>query len=236
MSPAFQLDSSLQGRGAVAFAVSVLQRVTWRAVLATQCLSCLLALQFALERWQQPGQPGLLESVLRYAITALLVMLAAFAADEAVRRGSSVWRAFVIALLGASAVNVVAQSLTSGALGEGISQRGLLKTLYDFLEVGGVWGTVMMVYLNRQSARRLLARLRTTELERAEAERRLIASRLAATESQIDPSAVLNQLARVRNLYATGHPEADERFEALIVGLREVVARTTAVQAYDESA
>jgi hypothetical protein len=210
--------------------------VTWRIVLVTQSLGLLFALQHSLQRWHHPGQPSLLESVVRQAITALLVMLAAFAADEAVRRGARVWRAFVIALLCASGANVLAQSLTSAVLGMGLCGRGLLQTLYDFLEVGGVWGTVLMVYLNRQSARRLLARLRATELERAEAERRLIASRLAAAETQIDPSAVLHQLARVRNLYATAQPEADERFETLIVGLREMVARTAAAQAYDESA
>ena len=74
--------------------------------------------------------------------------------------------------------------------------------LSDFLTLGGIWGTALMVYLNRQSARRLLARLRADELERAQAERRLIASRLIATEAQIDPGSVLRQLGEVRDLFA----------------------------------
>jgi hypothetical protein len=59
-------------------------------------------------------------------VTLEHVMLAAIAADEAVRRGSSVWRAFVIALLGTSALNVVAQSLIFAVLGMGPSSRGSL--------------------------------------------------------------------------------------------------------------
>jgi hypothetical protein len=232
--PAPHLGPSSHGHGGATFAATVLQGLTWRTVFATQSLAFLFAAQFSLERWHQPAQPRLLESVLSQAITALLVMLAALAADEVVRRGSSVWRAFVIALLGASGVNVLAQLVVSFLLGVGLSERGVLKILYDFLGVGGVWGTVLLVYLNRQSAQRLLARLRAGELERAETERRLIASRLAGAESQIDPSAVMRQLAEIRNLYAAGRPEAEHRFEALIIGLRETVARA-ATQAHAES-
>ena len=93
--------------------------------------------------------------------------------------------------------------------------RDLRASLSDFLSVGGIWGTALMVYLNRQSARRLLARLRADELERAQAERRLIASRLAATETQMDPGSVLRQLGAVRDLYADGKAEADERLDGL---------------------
>jgi hypothetical protein len=229
------LESPVHQRGVVAFALPALRRVTWRAVLVPQFIAVLFALTPWLEQWHHPGQSRLLEGVLRQAPTALLVMLAAFAGDEAVRRGCGVWRAFVIALLGASLTNVLVQLLVSYGLGIRVSERGLLNVLYDFLLVGGLWGTVLMVYLNRQSARRLLARLRAGELERAETERRLIASRLAAAESQIDPAAVLRQLSEVRTLYAGGRPEAEERFEALITELRETVTRAAAAQAHDAS-
>ncbi len=235
MQAAALRESSIHRRGAIAFALTALRAVTWRAVLVTQSIGLLFALYTWLELWHRPGQPRLLESVLRQAITALLLVLAAFAADETVRRGSRVWRTFAIAIFWASGANVLAQLLVSYALGIGVSERGVLNLLYDFLGVGGFWGTVLMVYLNRQSAQRLLARLRAGQLERAEAERRLIASRLAAAESQVDPSAVLRQLAEIRNLFAAGQPDAQERFEALIAGLRETVTRAAAGQSHDGS-
>jgi hypothetical protein len=220
--------------GAVGFAWAVLRAVTWRAVLVTQALGLLFALYPWLEQWQRSGQPSLLLNLTGQSIAALLVMLAAFAGDEAVRRGWSVWRAFVVVLLCASVANVLAQGLLHRTFAIAGPARDLGTVLSDFLTLGGIWGTALMVYLNRQSARRLLARLRADELERVQAERRLIASRLAATEAQIDPGSVLRQLGEVRNLFAEGRQEADERLDALITGLRAMVARGAAAQSDDQ--
>jgi energy-converting hydrogenase Eha subunit A len=183
-----------------------------------------------LQHWHRPGQPSLLVNVVEQGFAALLVMLAAFTADEAIRRGWSVWRAFVVVVLCASAINVLAQALLHSAFAPAARVRGMASILSDFFTIGSFWGTVLMVYLNRQSAQRLLAHLRTGELERVQTERRLIASRLAAVETQIDPAAVLRQLAEVRDLFAAGKPEADERLDTLITGLRDTVARGAAAQ------
>lgn len=223
--------SRIHPGGAVGFAWAVLRAVSWRAVLVTQALGLLFALYPWLEQWHRSGQPSLLLNLTGQAIAALLVMLAAFAGDEAVRRGWSVWRAFVVVLLCASVANVLAQqALLYRTFAVAGPARDLGAVLSDFLTLGGIWGTALMVYLNRQSARRLLARLRADELERAQAERRLIASRLVATEAQIDPGSVLRQLGEVRDLFAEGKQEADERLDGLITGLRAMVARGAAVQ------
>jgi len=207
--------------------------LTWRAVLLTQSLGLVFALYPWLQRWNRPDQPSLLLNIVEQAFAALLVMLAAFTADEAVRRGWSVWRAFVVVLLCASIINVIAQALLHDAFGVPGPVHGLASTLRNLFNIGSLWGTALMVYLNRQSACRLLARLRAGELERAQAERRLVASRLAAVEAQIDPAAVLRQLAEVRDLFAAGRPEADEHLNTLITGLRETVARGPAAQPDD---
>ena len=233
MEPAAAAVSPSHPHGAAGFALAVLRTVTWRAVLVTQSLGLVFALYPWLEQWHQPGQPWLLLNVVGQAIAALLVMLAAFTGDEAVRRGWSVWRALVVVLVCASAMNVLAQALLHSELAVPRPVRGLASILSDFLTVGSVWGTALMVYLNRQSAQRLLAHLRTGELERVQTERRLIGSRLAAVEAQIDPAAVLRQLAEVRDLFAAGRQEADERLDALIIGLRETVARGAATQPDD---
>jgi len=212
------------GREHDRFAVAVLRAVTWRAILAAQGL----ALLFAVTPWLRQPQPtwqSLVANLLRQIVAAQIVVLAAFAGDEAVRRGMRVWHAFVVAVLGASIANVLVQALLARAFDLVGSAPGLLGVLENFLILGAAWATAIMVFLNRRAAQRLLMRLRAGELERAQAELRLTASRLAAAEAQIDSSALLRQLAEVRNLYDVGRPEAEPRFEALITGLREALAR-----------
>jgi len=220
--------SSAHPSGWVAFAAAVLRAVTWRAVLLTQALGLIFAVYPWLQQWHQPTQSSLLTSAIRQAIAALLVMLGAFSGDEAVRRGWSVWRAFVVVMLCASVANVLFQELLSSMLGD--APRGPADILNDFFILGAMWGPALVVFLNRRTAQRLLSRLRSGELERVQAERHLVASRLAAAEAQIDPAALLHQLAEVRDLYATGRPEAEQRFEELIGSLRESASRSAAAQ------
>ncbi|MGH8220930.1 MAG: hypothetical protein ACREUT_20535 [Steroidobacteraceae bacterium] len=233
MQAASRMVFAIPPRGAAGFVLAVLRAVTWRAILLTQSLAFLFALYVWLQKWHQPGRPSLLFNVAGQAIAALLVMLAAFMADEAIRRGWNVWRAFVVLLLCASVTNVFAQMLLRSVFAAPQTVHGRGGILSDFLTIGSFWGTVLMVYLNRQSARRLLARLRAGELERVQTERRLLASRLAAVEAQIDPAAVLRQLAEVRDLFAAGRPEADKHLDTLITGLRDTVARGAGVRLDD---
>lgn len=201
--------------------LSVLRAVTWRAVLLTQGLGALYALYPWLEQWHRPGQPSLVASLLSQSIMAWLVLIAALACDEAVRRGVQVWLAFVSAVLCASSANVIGQWVI--ASGGHLEKPEALASLSAFMDVATYWGTALMVYVNRCSAQRLLARIRTGELERVRAEQRLTASRLATAEAQIDPASVLRELADARDLYARGHGGAEERIESLIARLRDSV-------------
>ena len=198
-------------------------RATWRAVLVTQGLGALFAVYPWLEQWHRPGQPSLVVSLLSQSVMAGLVLMAALACDEAVRRGVRVWRAFAVAVLCASGANVIGQWVIAS---DGHFERpDALASLSAFMDVATYWGTALMVYVNRRSAQRLLARIRGGELERVRAEQRLTASRLAATEVQFDPAAVLRELAEARDLYASGHAGAEERIESLIARLRDSVGR-----------
>ncbi|HXS21922.1 MAG TPA: hypothetical protein VN735_11875 [Steroidobacteraceae bacterium] len=204
---------------------SELRAVTWRAILITQSLGALFALYPWLEQWHRPGQPSLVVSLLSQSVMAGLVLIAALACDEAVRRGVQVWRAFAIVMLCASSTNVIGQWVI--ASGGRFEKPDALASLSAFMDVATYWGTGVMVYVNRRSAQRLLGRIRTGELDRVRAERRLTASRLAAAEVQIDPAAVLRELADARDLYASGHAGAEERIESLIARLRDSVGRST---------
>jgi hypothetical protein len=202
--------------------------LTWRALLATQSVGVL----YALTEWLTSGSaatPRLLAYlVCSQAVTACLVLLAALAGDGAVRRGWKVLRAFLIVVLGASLLNAAAQWLLDGGFGDIVPQRGPAVIANDFFNVGVLWGTVLLVYLNRQSAARLLARLRADELARLEAERRVIAARLAAAETRLDPQSMLRQLSEVRDQFAAGRASADSRLEELIAALRAGVSRSDA--------
>jgi hypothetical protein len=167
------------------------------------------------ESWGQPGQPSLGHGLLVECTGALFVMLGAFAADECVRRGWSVLRAF--------ATMLAAACLATGLL---VSPKlELASVLTTFFGVGAYWGTPMLVYLNRQSAARLLATVEAGELRRVQTERSLIESDLAAAQAQIKPEAVLQQLARLRDRYAANENDGDRELDQLITDLRATVAR-----------
>jgi hypothetical protein len=70
--------------------------------------------------------------------------------------------------------------------------------------------------------------VRAGELARLRGERQLIASRLAATETQVDPPAIRQRLEQLRNLYALGSARADAELERLITELRRRAARGVA--------
>jgi sensor histidine kinase YesM len=193
----------------------VLRSISWRAVLITQSLAMLFAVTPWLEQWGAPTQPHLPFELLKESVTALCVMLAAFTADEWVRRGWTILRAFTLTML----VACVAASLTQ-------LRAGHLPGLVDaFFGVGAFWAIPMLVYLNRQSAARLLVIVQQGEQRRVQAERRLLESDLAAAQAQINPAAVLQQLSQVRELHAAGDPGAERELELLIADLRNTVTR-----------
>ncbi len=210
---------------AVDFAAAVGRAVTWRAVVLTQSLGLLFAIIPWLETLGQRPNDYLLFHLLQEGVGGLCVMLAALAGDEAVRRGWRVWRAFVLVTLCASLASALVQLGLNAVLRMTDPMAGAQRFLLTFFGVGTWWGTALMVYLNRQSARRVLAGVRAGELARLRAEQRLITSRLAATETQVDPPAIRQRLEQLRNLYAAGSVAADVELERLIMELRERAAR-----------
>lgn len=223
-----QAPLPMSTRSAQRFVRDVFRSVTWRALLLTQSLGLALTIFRWLEQFDRhaPQYPLLLAYVIGQSFTALLVLLAALAGDQAVRRGWPVWRTVVVGLTASAAIAAVAMSglRSAFAIANPRPNAELIHVLQNFLDVCSYWGMAMMVFLNNRSASRMLEGVRATELERVQVERRLLSSRLAAAETQIDPGSVLRQLARVRDSYAAGSVGADEKLEALIASLRATVA------------
>jgi hypothetical protein len=204
--------------------VNALRAIGWRAVLVTQGLALIYALAPWLEQWGAPHGPSFGHGLLTQSIAALLVMLGALAADERIRRGESVLRAFATTLLGACvATGSIMWCVDARTDSEPAQQFAAF--LNTFFNIGAYWGTPMLVYLNRKSAARLLAVVQDRELTRVRAERRLVESDLAAAQAEIDPASLLQHLGRLRDLYASANAAADRELELLISELRATAAR-----------
>jgi sensor histidine kinase YesM len=83
-----------------------------------------------------------------------------------------------------------------------------------------VGGIGLLAFYNHRSVERILQNVRTAELKRVRLERQLVESRLATAQAHIDPRALFESLARIRNLYASSQPQADRELENLIEKLR----------------
>jgi hypothetical protein len=103
----------------------------------------------------------------------------------------------------------------------------LILTLSNFLDICAFWGMATVVFLSNRSASRMLEGMRTTELEQVQIERQLLASRLAAAATQVDPGSILRRLAQIRDTYAGAREGADEKLEELIDNLRRSVAQSS---------
>jgi len=174
---------------------------------------------------QHPAAERLLalwRGLLGEALAATLMVLSALVADEAVRRGCRVWSAFTVAVLFACTATVGLQLLVLQWLGLAQTQpHWRMRFALDMLSASCTyWAMAMLVFLNHRSAARSLAGVRATELEGVQIEQRLIDSRLSAAKAQVDPALVMQRLAQVRRLYATGQGGAEAQLESLIEDLR----------------
>jgi hypothetical protein len=210
---------------------AVARRVTWQNIMVAQAFGQVETVSSYL------GFPGsgvpphaLQTSVIIDSVAALLILIAAIATDEAVRRGARLSRAYPIALLAASLCAAVAQWHVRLWLGivDFLPDSGpvVSRIFGAAIDVATVGGLAMMVYIQHQSSQRLLHGIRLAELERVQGERRLIEARLAATYAQVDTGSALQTLAAIRNQYATARPEAESTLDAFIQDLRASVVRS----------
>ena len=210
------------------FIRSAMQAATWRMFLLLQALG----LAFALIAWCRQVEhntlPHLAVGLLftRQA-TALAVMAAMLLADEAVRRARALWKVFLVAVALATLASTAFEYVSRALLGYMDQQLpGLFNyAMYNLLVFGGTWALVILVYLDRQSAARRMAGVRTAELDRLQLEKRLMDSREAAAGARLDPGKVVADLARIRDLFDGDRPGAEARLEALIADLENSVRR-----------
>jgi hypothetical protein len=171
------------------------------------------------------------------------VLIAIAVAESSVPEGTAprAWR-YVMALMAASAVYVAAlaafpdlvgtvpQELRSGLVfRENWSASGD-RTRTTNLLIGSV-GTLSncwiatFIYVRLRKARLAARALADAELERSEAQRRLIAAQLVAAQAQVDPDFVLQKLDDVERAYETDPSRADVLLDEFIAYLRDAIPR-----------
>lgn len=105
-------------------------------------------------------------------------------------------------------------------------QRAMM--IYVALDVISFGGFAMFAFLNRRSEQRIIERVRASELERAQLERSLSASRLAAARAEVDPQQLAQSLQEVRRRYQAKSADAERELDALIENLRTSVIASSA--------
>jgi len=217
-------------RPAARFLRDAIRSFTWHQVLLTQVLALAIdgisVLSFVL-----PFQPPVTFAASRVMIEEMMafsIVFAVLAADQAVARGTRLFRAYALAILVASLSVAVVQFevrhwlgiYTNGDQpGRAMPQRRMqmVYVTSDTLTYGALSVLICLDYRRRE---RLQRRVREAELERARKEQRLAESRLAALRSEVDAEELMATLAEVQHLLAEDSPAGDRRLDALIADLR----------------
>jgi hypothetical protein len=223
----------VNGRLMTGFVPAVARSITWRRVLTAWMLGFATLL---VRSSQSIGSADLPSTMLASGLVitnlgALLVLLAALSADEAIRRGIRPWLAVAVPLVMASVGTALGQWYIRGWFHfySGINRPGvpidvqrtmMIYVAGDTLMFGGY---AMLAFLNRRNAQRILEGIRGAELRRVQLEQQLTESRLAMTRAQIDPSALFESLGEIRGLYASAAPQADRKMDELIQRLQHSV-------------
>lgn len=203
----------------------VRKELTWRRVLIAEVLGLSLNVLRYFDGWGPTHH--IVARTCFTTLAPLLLVVAALTAAEVVRRGTPPLRAYAVALLAAACISAGLQLVLRQVLGihplGGISSIALQEWgwIVSDLETVLLLGSFgFLAFYNRHSVERILQNVRAVELKRVRLENELIESRLATAQAQVDPRTLFESLARIRNLYASASPEADQALEELIQTLR----------------
>jgi hypothetical protein len=219
--------------GWVSFLRGVAASLTWRKFLLAEAVGLALNLVRDVEYPKLAAMPHFkIDNAIVTAFGAAGVLLAVLCADEAVRRGVRTSLAYWIALLTASAATGAVQWYTRVWFGLTPAMDPAAHTLVQLTQMGITaldvmlfGGSAALVYLNRRSAARALEAVRAAELKRVQIERRVIESRMAAAQAQVDPRMLFEALAEIQEGYRTSSADADGRLDQLIHQLQASSAR-----------
>jgi len=214
------------------------EHVTWRVVGAT------LAIAVALEAWsvmnvlfvsgpKLPAAEAYLSATIINLLMAFSIMFTALVADELVARGAKRLPIYAWAVVIGSAVATLAQwevhqwlQLRTHKDVPGIPHEvAVMQPAFVFFEYL-IWGSIIVfIYVNRRGALLATARMNAAQIQRAEAQRRTLESRLQALQARVEPQFLFNTLAQVRALYESDPAKGGQMLGDLIDYLRAALPR-----------
>lgn len=168
--------------------------------------------------------PGAWLPLFVYAQTAAFaLMLCVLVADrvtgrDAKRRGAYVW-----AVVAGSAAGAIGHSTVVGLVGN--VPPSLEVALYLGIELAMLAGGAVFIYLDRRRAQAALARMHAAELERVEASKHMLESRLQAMQARVEPTFLFNTLAQVKALYERDAARGERVLDELIAYLRAAMPK-----------
>jgi len=209
------------------------RRISWRVVGIT------VLIMLALDAWMifdfasvsdptQPASAGYFSEAIIVLLMTFSIMFATLVADEFVDRGARRLPAYASAV----AIGAAIASLAQWEVHEwlhlstrfhppwGSHETVFLQPMYVFLEYL-IWGSVIVfIYVNHRSALRAAAQMNRVQVQRADAQRRTLESRLQALQARVEPRFLLDTLAQVHALYDRDPVQGSQMLGELIVYLR----------------
>jgi hypothetical protein len=209
------------------------RHISWRVVGIT------LAISAALDVWllvdlageddpKLPAVEGYLSGAIVNLLMAVCIMFTTLVADERVAQGAKRLSAYVWAVVIGSAV----ASLAQWEVHEWLHLRtrndvpgtphdvAIMQPAIMFFEYL-IWGSIVaFIYVNRRTALAATARMNAARVQRVNAQRRTLESRMQALQARIEPQFLFNTLSQVRDLYELDPAKGGEMLGDLIVYLR----------------
>jgi hypothetical protein len=222
-------------RGALCGAV---QHVSWRVVGATLAIAVALdvwlLVELAYERGSKlPTAEGYLSGAIINLLMAFCIMFTTLVADELVARGAKRIPAYAWAVVIGSAVAALAQwevhewlhLRTRNDLPDIPREVTITQPAIMFFEYL-IWGSIIVfIYVNLRTALLATARMNAAQVQRADAQRRTLESRLQALQARVEPQFLFNTLAQVRALYESDPAKGGQMLGDLIDYLRAALPR-----------
>jgi hypothetical protein len=217
---------------------AAVRHVSWRVVGTT------LAIMVALDAWlvfdiayqigtKLPGAEGYISGAIINLLMAFCIMFTTLVADELVARGAKRLPAYAWAVVIGSAAAAFAQwevhqwlHLRTWSDVSDISHEVAIAqpaiVFFEYL----IWGSIIVfIYVNRRSALLATARMNAAQVQRADAQRRTLESRLQALQARVEPQFLFNTLAQVRALYESDPAKGGQMLGDLIDYLRAALPR-----------
>ena len=207
----------------------------WRGITRAELegaflFGCALAayhfIVFANPLFTQVPQPilSLSRAFVKAQLGAFILMLALVAADRITGNDPRRRAAYAVAV--AITATLYAPLVTLlGQLSELVWIEFVKETLYHFFEWLVLAGVATFIYTDRRRARTARDRMRAAEIERAQAAKRTLESRLQAMQARVEPQFLFNTLAQVRELYRASAVRGERMLDELIAYLRAAMPR-----------